>query len=495
MVVLAEYSKLLVRRFLFLLILISAASTPILALKQVYRLDKLVTDVYATHPFFKSTEIKRELAKLAIFKENSFTDTSYTINPTYSYAKPVQLSPFTPDKTKNLGLNSSLSKKLWKTGGLLGASLGIASSESSFSSSQAQQLGLLSNNYEYSIGINYIHPLLKNKDGVLDKLNGHIKTYQYQQTLIQLADQEQQFVYGLINQFLDWYGHQQELTNLKDRYSISKTLFFDTKKKYKKNIAERVDLIQSEDSLKNLEQLIILQQGKVESKINQLELVSATTINDALPKLRLSYVPPLPTINSDLFKNVPQIALLHAQKELLVFQKAMIAETNQPTLDLTVGANLNSGDSTFGESFKFNKPGYSMAVTYSDSIEKTNHKIDDKILEESIQDLELSIDSSILTLQASLVDIKTQYSSIINVISANELRLVLAKNRVKEEIKRYNHGRGQFSFVVQAQDNVQFIESILLQNKISIYQLYFQFMRTLGLLDKAIENLQNEDII
>ena len=76
-------------------------------------------------------------------------------------------------------------------------------------------------------------PPLKNKNGVLDKLDGDIKTYQYQQTLIQLADQEQQFVYGLINQFLDWYGHQQELTNLKDRYSISITLFFDTKKKYK----------------------------------------------------------------------------------------------------------------------------------------------------------------------------------------------------------------------------------------------------------------------
>ena len=136
-----------------------------------------------------------------------------------------------------------------------------------------------------------------------------------------------------------------------------------------------------------------------------------------------------------------------------------------------------------------------MSLTYTNSVEKTNYHVDNRILKQSINNIQLSIDSAILTLKATLIDIKTQYQSLINVIESNEARMVLAKKRVKQEVKRYNHGRGQFSFVVQAQDNVQYIETILLQNKISIYRLYIQYMTSLGLLDDALKKLNYESII
>ena len=460
----------------------------------IYRLQTLVDDVYTTHPFFKSTSIQRDIAKLTILKEKSFTDISYSLTPLMSYTKPASSSPFSAQETTSLGMTSSLSKKLWSTGGTLGASIGLNSMESAYSS-QAQQFGLLNNYYYHSIGLSYVHPLLKNKKGVIDKINFKTKTLDYKRTLIQLSDQEQQFILGLIYQFLEWYGHYQELTNLRDRYAISKTLFLDTKKKFKKNIAEQVDLIQSEDSLKNLEQLIILQQGKVDSKINQLSLILSNPISESIPKLNLSYIPDLPRLTTDMIRNVPHITLLSQQKELLLFQKSMVNEKNHPNLDLTVATNLKSGATSLGDSLGFNKPDYTMSLTYTNSVEKTNYHVDNRILKQSINNIQLSIDSAILTLKATLIDIKTQYQSLINVIESNEARMVLAKKRVKQEVKRYNHGRGQFSFVVQAQDNVQYIETILLQNKISIYRLYIQYMTSLGLLDDALKKLNDESII
>ena len=173
----------------------------------------------------------------------------------------------------------------------------------------------------------------------------------------------------------------------------------------------------------------------------------------------------------------------------------MVHETNRPQLDLNLAANLKSGDSSLGDSLGFNKPDYSVSFTYANSVEKTGYYVDDELLQQSLNNLALTIDNSILNLQASLVDISTQYEAIIKVISANETRLQLAKKRVKQEIKRYNHGRGQFSFVVQAQDNVQFVETILLQNKISIYRFYINYMTTLGLLDESLKKLNDESII
>ncbi len=481
---------------IYCLILFISLLTTSFAVAQtnLFSLQSLIEDVNKTHPFFKSTAIQRDMAKLSIYKEKSFTDTSYSIAPSFTNTQPVSSSPFSSQETTSLGIQSSVSKTLWSTGGTLGASLALNSSNSTYSS-QAQQFGLLDKYYQHAIGISYIHPILKNKKGVLSKIGAETKTLNYKQTLIQLADQEQQFVLGLINQFLDWYGHYRELANLRDRYTISRSLYKDTKKKYKKNIAERVDLIQSEDSLKNLEQLIILQRAQVNSKINQLSLILSESIKNKIPKLNLSYIPKLPSITTDILKRVPHIALLYQQKELLEFQKQMVHETNRPQLDLNLAANLKSGDSSLGDSLGFNKPDYSVSFTYANSVEKTGYYVDDELLQQSLNNLALTIDNSILNLQASLVDISTQYESIIKVISANETRLQLAKKRVKQEIKRYNHGRGQFSFVVQAQDNVQFVETILLQNKISIYRLYINYMTTLGLLDESLKKLNDESII
>ncbi|RAP26266.1 hypothetical protein DID74_02275 [Candidatus Marinamargulisbacteria bacterium SCGC AG-333-B06] len=479
---------------LFIVIAVTLQVQFVFAQASLFSLQSLLDDVYKTHPFFKSTATQKDMAKLAILKERSFTDTAYSLAPSFSYSKPVSSSPFQAQKTSTFGVQSSLSKTLWSTGGTLGASLGLNATDSSYSS-QAQQFGLLSNYYQHVIGLSYIHPLLKNKEGVLNKIGTKTKTLDYQRTLIQLADQEQQFILGLINQFLDWYGHYRELANLRDRYAISKTLYTDTSKKYNKNIAERVDLIQSEDSLKNLEQLIILQQGKVDSKINQLSLIVSYPIRDKIPKLKLSYVPTLPTITNDMLSRVPHIALLYQQKDLLEFQKAMLTEQHRPNLNLNLAANLKSGDTSLGDSLGFNKPDYTVSVTYAHSIEQTSYHIDDQMLQRSIDTTQLAIDSAILTLKSSLVDISTQYQSLIDVIASNETRLVLAKKRVQQEIKRYNHGRGQFSFVVQAQDNIQFIETILLQNKISIYRLYIQYTTSLGLLEEALTILNNEKII
>mgnify|MGYP001227177329 CR=1 FL=1 len=465
-----------------------------LAQTNLFSLQSLLDDVYSTHPFFKSIKIQKNIAELSILKEKSFTDTSFSIAPSFSNTKPVSSSPFSSQETTSLGFQSSLSKTLWSTGGTMGASLALNSSNSTYSS-QAQQFGLLNNYYQHSIGISYLHPLLKNKAGIVNKIGSETKMLDYKRTIIQLSDQKQQFILGLINQFLNWYGHYRELADLRDRYQISRTLYIDTKSKYKKNIAEKVDLIQSEDSLKNLEQLIILKQGSVDSKINQLSLLVSGSIKNKIPKLALTYIPKLPKLSDDVINNVPHIALLFQQQELLEFQQAMLTEQYRPNLDLNLATNLKSGDASLGDSLGFNKPDYTISVTYTNSIKKTGYHVDDKILQYSLDNLTLSIETAMLNLKSTLVDISTQYNSLIKVIAANETRLILAKKRVKQEIKRYNHGRGQFPFVVQAQDQVQAIETILLQNKISIYRLYLQYMTSLGLLDKALSTLNDENII
>ncbi len=127
---------------IYCLILFISLLTTSFAVAQtnLFSLQSLIEDVYKTHPFFKSTAIQRDMAKLSIYKEKSFTDTSYSIAPSFTNTKPVSSSPFSSQETTSLGIQSSVSKTLWSTGGILGASLALNSSNSTYSS-QAQQFG------------------------------------------------------------------------------------------------------------------------------------------------------------------------------------------------------------------------------------------------------------------------------------------------------------------------------------------------------------------
>jgi len=457
-------------------------------------LTNLLEDTYNSHPFFKSLNLQKDIAELSIKKQTSFLDPTIALTPSFSKSKPTTSSPFVPEETTSMGLNSTFSKKFWLTGGTLGANANLNSSESTYSS-QAQQFGLLSDYYENSVGISYVHPLLKNRAGVLDKIGFKTKMLEYQLTQVKLLDQKQSFTLGIIFQFLDWYAEYKELNNLKSRYFISKRQYTDTKNKFSKNLAERVDVIQSEDSLKNLEQLFILKESTVYSKIKQLELIVSFPIKGNVPVLSLLQPPRLKKVSERDVARVPQIMILNQQKELLDYQYSLISEQKRPNLNVNLAANLKGGDSAFKDSLKLNKPDFSVSMTFTDSLKKTGLSSDDAILLKSIKNTDLLIQTATLELESKLIELQAQYESIENVIALNEKRLALAIERVKEEIKRYNHGRSQFSFLIQAQDNVQFIETILLQNKIALYRIYFNYMASLGLLDEALKELYNEGLI
>lgn len=476
-------------KLLFLIFITSSS-----ALGSVVSLTNLLEDTYNSHPFFKSLNLQKDIAELSIKKQTSFLDPTIALTPSFSKSKPTTSSPFVPEETTSMGLNSTFSKKFWLTGGTLGANANLNSSESSYSA-QSQQFGLLSDYYENSVGISYVHPLLKNKAGVLDKIGFKTKMIEYQLTQVKLLDQKQSFTLGIIFQFLDWYAEYKELNNLKSRYFISKRQYTDTKNKFSKNLAERVDVIQSEDSLKNLEQLFILKESTVYSKIKQLELIVSFPIKGKVPALSLLQPPRLKKVSERDVARVPQIMILNQQKELLDYQYSLISEKKRPNLNVNLAANLKGGDSALKDSLKLNKPDFSVSVTFTDSLKKTGLSSDDAILLKSIKNTDLLIQSATLELESKLIELQAQYESIENVIALNEKRLALAIERVKEEIKRYNHGRSQFSFLIQAQDNVQFIETILLQNKIALYRIYFNYMASLGLLDEALKELYNEGLI
>jgi len=482
----------MIKFFVFKLFFILIISVP--ALASSVSLTDLLEDTYTTHPFYKSLQIQKDIAELSIKKQTSFLDPTVALTPRFSKNKPTASSPFLPEEVTSMGLNSTFSKKFWLTGGTFGANANLNSSESTYSA-QAQQFGLLSDYYENSIGISYVHPLLKNRAGVLDKIGFKTKMIEYQLTQVKLLDQQQSFTLGIIYQFLDWYAEYKELNNLKSRYFISKRQYTDTKNKFSKNLAERVDVIQSEDSLKNLEQLFILKESTVSSKIKQLELIVSFPIEGNVPALSLLQPPRLKKVSERDFERAPQIMILNQQKELLEYQYSLISEQKRPNLNVNFAANLKGGDSALKDSLNLNKPDFSVSMTFTDSLKKTGLNSDDAILIKSIKNTDLLIQSTKLELESKLIDLQGQYVSVENVIALNERRLSLAIERVKEEIKRYNHGRSQFSFLIQAQDNVQFIETILLQNKIAMYRIYFNYMASLGLLDEALKELYNEGLI
>ena len=76
-----------------------------------------------------------------------------------------------------------------------------------------------------------------------------------------------------------------------------------------------------------------------------------------------------------------------------------------------------------------------------------------KRVELLIRQRRLERDKIRLDLHAALKGLSIQIEEFENILKINSAQIISARARTKEELKRYNQGRGEFTFVIQSQDS------------------------------------------
>jgi len=442
--------------------------------------EEFLNQLKERHPLFDKEKLTAQIQKEAQTGYLGAQDWNIISSVKYSHEEPA-ISFAGPEKTDALSVGGGVEKVFWSTGGRFGVS--VATNSTRIDPNFGFKMPLFYN----EIAITYIHPLLKNRKGFLDRLKYNLKQYDIDFSEIQALENMEDFLANSALKFLNWVFYTEQKKIIVERLKLSEEELARTKRKREANLVDQADVIRAEDAVRIWKQ----NQALVESQWNalQAELAVMSQNNEIFnlsPEFNLYNVKDqisLEEATSQLKETSRLLKVLGIHLNQFNYVRKGYEETTKPDLSLIAQVNTKRLDEGFGKSLAMDKPDAVVGLQFSLPLEnrtakshvtKTDLQISQ--LKEQINDLTLTLTSVLTNLHIKIVELK-------KVLKLNQEQIESAKERTKEELKLYNQGRGELTFVILSRDNEQNAKLIYAQNALTYHKLIVQYQ---ALLDQLL---------
>jgi outer membrane protein TolC len=333
--------------------------------------------------------------------------------------------------------------------------------------------------YQNEIAISYIHPLLKNRKGFLDRLQYNLKQFDIDFSEVQAIENMEDFLAVCASQFLDWVYLTEQKKIIDERLRLSEEELDRVKRKREANLVDQADVMRAEDAVRIWKQNQVL----VESQWNGLQAKLAVlsqdeNIKNLSPEFKMYQVKQSGSLEEDLLrlKNDSRlIKVLSVQLDQLELVRKSYQHTLQPDLSLVAQLNTKKLETGFGKSLEMDKPDAVVGLHFS--LPLGNRTVKSQIIKTDLQiaQLKKQVDEIILALTSELTNLNIQLTDMKNVLELNQEQIESAKERTKEELKLYNQVRGDLNFVILSRDNEQNAKFIYAQNALTYHKLTIQY--------------------
>ena len=164
---------------------------------------------------------------------------------------------------------------------------------------------------------------------------------------------------------------------------------------------------------------------------------------------------PLETASTYLNVNSRLIRVLNVRSNQLQYARKGFEETLKPDLSLVAQVNIKNLDEGFGESLNMDKLDTFVGLQFS--LPLGNRTAKSQITKTDLRTTQLKkqlLDLS-LTLTSALANLHIQINELEEVLKLDIEQIESAKVKTREELKLYDLGRGELTFVIQSQDSEQ----------------------------------------
>ncbi len=445
--------------------------------------DEFLNQLTQTHPLFEkellATEIEKEEQKSYLGKR----DWNFGSSLFYSHEKP-SFVVMGPEKTDAIVIDGGLEKMLWSTGGRFSASYTGAYIDLKTD----PILGLRDSYFENKLALSYIHPLIKNKGGFLDKLDYNLKQFDIDLSEIIALENQEDFLALQASKFLDWVFLLEQMKIIEQRLNLSEDMLQNTRQKRKANLIDEVDVIRSEDAVIVSEQNLLL----IETNLNALQAELAELTQD--DKYRSIYpeydlyanenIPPLKEAINQLKQNARLLKSLNISIAKLKYVREGYWGIKKADLSAVAQLSLKNAEDNYGGSLAMDKPDALIGLQLNYPIGHTTARSKISQTDYQILQLEKQYKEISLTLTSSLANLHTQLIELNGVLRLNREQIESSKRKTEEEIKLYNQGRGDLTFVIQSRDSEQSAKLTYAANALNYHKLLLQYQ---ALTDRLFE--------
>ena len=391
-----------------------------------------------------------------------------------------------PSQADQLALGIGVDRAIWQTGGRLALRWDNHQGQFDFPAWQAALFPLDDRAYAQAVSLSYVHPLLKNRGGSLDRSDYEAAEFVVEFTAVNAREQEEQFLLtaGLV--FVDWALLTEQARILAQRIELSDRQIQRIRKKRAENLVDQVDLLRAEDSRRNSAQHLALTNARLNSQRNHLaELAGDSTLIRLSPDFDLYATQALPTdaamrrfVSND---SRTAIAFALQQKELRR-RELTAAEQTKGELSLILSVALKGGGESSDDSLDLNREDASVGLRFSKPLGNRRARHQWQKAKLHLHEVALQRDRALRDMQSHAIAVLNELQSIHALLNLNRQQIDAAKQTTREEWRLYNQGRNDLATVILSQDREQLARFTYAQNAGRYQVLYLQLQSLLDAL-------------
>ncbi len=443
-------------------------------------LDEYFDLVKANHPYFKQERLSVEIEQKQAESLLGSQDWQLHVAPSYSYLGKGSAPEYNANEMHSAGIEAGLGRSIWNTGGRLDLSL------TSGYTHMNSDLGL-SNVYRHGVAATFTQPLLQNWKGKLDRLEYGLSGYTIDFTKMQAYENEENFMLDVAVRFLDWAYYEEEAAIRKQRLEIARRGLEQVKKRYEANLVDRVDVLRSEDALRLSEQGLVLARSQSRAKQAELAVIAGNDeMYGRMPMYdlyRFVTLPETAQVMAEMKSRSRMLKTFDILREQVVYQREGVKDQERARLDLSVTAGLYGRDEVFGDSLEIYHPDAAVSLVFARPLGGNTVKAQLEKLEKQISLIDEEKKSLERELEASMINLLVRIRDLEDILDLNRKQIESARVKTGEELKLYNQGRGQLTFVIQSEDgeeealltyagNAYLYQTLMLQYRALLDTLY-----------------------
>ena len=395
----------------------------------------------ATHPFFEQQALSSQIKQVEKRLTTANEDWVISINGNYKNENASDISSSTYNKLNTTSADVSATRKIANSG-----------SDITFKHAWKDKNKDV-NTTRNRFSLDYTYPLLRNRDGVNDQLDGDVAQIAIEKNTLERLEQEENFILKKLKRFVDLaYAQEQQLINER-RLALAGQELNLVKQKFAASVVDKVDVLLQEDAYQRAQQQLLQAQQDLILLRHEIAITLALNFDQVVA-------------NTDLYKiySAKEVWLLadtRALKITALDQKTLkrqlfsFKNESQAKLDLNLGLASEGENSSYSNSLENQSATWNVGLDWSyplggvkssNNVKKAEIKLARLAQYKREQLLELNVQATIL---------KEKIKLLMQMLKSNKKQISIAKARTVEERGRYANGSGQASFVISAQNNEQ----------------------------------------
>ncbi len=459
-------------------------------------LDEYLRTLRGSHPLFVRERLAGEIERKRQDGLRGGEDWSIAARPAYRFDEPIERQFLTPSEMDNVHVGVGLERPYWRTGGRVGLSYDYDYTDQDVplallpvGAGEAVDISSPARFFENTIALSYTQPLLRNRGGRQDRLAYDLQGYTAVQAELGAMENQEAFLRDVALRFVDWALLSEKQEIAERRLRLAQQQREQAQKRLDANLVEQVDLLRAEDAVivgERNAKLVQARRGAVQTELGVL--IAARDFGDASPAFDIYRREKAPLADRVVKRLLARSRALNSvdQRVAQVQQDRAAADDDERAqLDLVLTGGAKDGAQDNGDATEFSRLSYGVALSYTYSIGNTRARarVEQLALEE--QQVRAERRNTALQLEAAARSLVAEIRALEPVLDLNAGQIATGAKKTAEELRLYEQGRNQLTFVIQSRDDEARAQLAYAQNAANYQRL---ILRLKALTDELLPN-------